>query len=166
MPERRMIEGATAPLFDRLRLAKSAAEHQPLRALNRQELHASICREVAFLLNTRSPTLAADFAQADLTVRDYGIPDFTAFSPQDSQDRTRLAWLLTKAITAFEPRLQQVKVSVALLTDQPQALLLTMTACLAVARFTEPIALTAVLPHRANRDEPVTVQLQMPAVVA
>lgn len=151
MAEHQIIAGAVAPLFDRLRLAKSATEAQPLRAFTRPEVQASVQRELRHLLNTRSPTLAAQFATRTLTVVDYGIPDFTAFAPQNSTDRARMGELITRAITAFEPRLRQVTATVELLAGQPQQFLVKIEAALVVECMAEPVALAAVLPHRGNQ---------------
>lgn len=148
MTDHLIIEGAVAPLFDRLRLAKSATEAQPLRVFTRPEVQASVQRELEQLLNTRSPTLAAQFATRTLTVIDYGIPDFTAFSPQNSADRDRMGRLITRALTAFEPRLRQVTATVEPLVGQPEAFLVKIAAALVVDRMVEPVALTAVLPHQ------------------
>jgi type VI secretion system protein ImpF len=139
MPERDIIEGATAPLFDRLRATKSPAEPQSLRAMDRQALRESVRWELEQLFNTRSPTPMRLYAQRELTVVDYGIPNLVNFAPYDNSDRGRLGTLLSRAVQAFEPRLRQVRVSVQALTGQPQALLVQIEAELVARSFLEPV---------------------------
>ena len=143
-----------APLFDRLRRVKSPVESQPLRALDRRELRASVRHELERLLNTRSTTTAARFATADLTVVNYGLPDTTAFSPWSNEDQQRLAILVTRAVTAFEPRLRDVTASVALILEYPQALLVTLRATL----LDEPVIMAVSKPLRNGDRVYVDVQ--------
>ncbi|HEX6288753.1 MAG TPA: type VI secretion system baseplate subunit TssE [Herpetosiphonaceae bacterium] len=145
-----------APLFDRLRSTKSAAEPQPLATLSRRELHESICRELSGLLNVRSPLTADRYCEQPLTVLDYGIPDLTALSPQHSDDAKRLCRLITRAITAFEPRLTGVQTSLTVL-DGRAGLLLTCTA--ALVNDSEPLHLTVLIPGPGGADQLVSVDL-------
>ncbi len=112
MAKVRRIEGAVAPLFDRLRIAKSPNEPQPLLAMDLPELRESVRLELVRLFNVRSRTPEERYAEGELTVVDYGVPDFTAFSPQSGDDRARLAQGLARAVTAFEPRLRAVEAAV------------------------------------------------------
>jgi type VI secretion system lysozyme-like protein len=138
MPEGLITEGGFAPLFDRLRAAKSPADPQFLRFGDRQAVAESVRRELEQLLNTRSPTASRRYAERPLTVIDYGIPDLLEFNPQSSADRSRLAALMARAIDAFEPRLTQVHVTVELAAGRPQELFVRLTAALALADLVEP----------------------------
>lgn len=66
----------------------------------------SVLRDLVALLNTRSPSSAEYFDKGELTVIDYGIPDFAHYSPSNKDDQKLLAQRITKAIKYFEPRLR------------------------------------------------------------
>jgi type VI secretion system lysozyme-like protein len=161
MSDQDRLDGGSAPLFDRLRATKSAAEPQPLAALSRRELHESVRRELSGLLNVRSPLPAERYGEQPLTVVDYGIPDLTALSPHNSDDARRLSRFVTRAIAAFEPRLQRVEVTVTPLTGQ-SGVLLTCKADLIGETFTDPIHLTVVLPGHGGTGQLLNVELQAP----
>ncbi len=110
--EPRAVRGARALLFDRLvdEHPESAEEAQSLRVLGRDALRESVRRELARLLNTRSPRPEAFTSGEELTVLDYGVPDFSHLTAASPDDRRNLADILAKAIAAFEPRLRQVQV--------------------------------------------------------
>jgi type VI secretion system protein ImpF len=149
-PKIKIIEGARALLFDRLRDVKSSEELQPLRAFNQNDLRDSVCRELERLLNTRCPTPEPLLAEEELTVIDYGVPDFSTFSPQNSGDRERLASILSRIISAFEPRLQQVQTGVEPFTDNPQALLVSLKAVLVVESFREPVHFSVIVQRKSG----------------
>lgn len=142
MAERRVVAGAMAPLFDRLRSSKAGGEHQPLRALTPTELRDSVARELDWLLNTRSPTLAAEYASRTLTILDYGLPDLSGFSAQNSDDQRRIERLISRAVSAFEPRLEQRQVVVSPHPAQPQQLCVSIEGHIGA----EPVLLTLHLP--------------------
>lgn len=101
------------PLFDRLvdRDPRLRHELRPSRTLDRRGLRESVRRELEQLFNTRCPFPAHRLPIRERSVIDYGIPDFSVFSPRSYDDRVRLAELLRRAIEAFEPRLIDVQVS-------------------------------------------------------
>ncbi|QTA85801.1 type VI secretion system baseplate subunit TssE [Desulfonema magnum] len=103
-----------ASLIDRLvdEHPESEREAIPLRTLNKNQLKASIRRDLEWLLNTRTPIPGSLFDRKALTVTDYGVPDFSSYTTTSAVDQQRLAKRLTRAISAFEPRLQNVRVGV------------------------------------------------------
>lgn len=99
------------PLFDRLASAPSAhARDAHLETM--ASLQDSIGRELRQLFNTRSPLSVADYAQGSGTVLEYGIPDFSALSAQNTADLQQLAAALRLAVQRYEPRLSDVSVQV------------------------------------------------------
>lgn len=140
-------EGARALLFDRLVDLDPGVpeEPRPLRTLNRQELRASVRREVEWLLNTRSPIPAHLLEAWERTVIDYGIPDLAEFSAHRGDDQKRLARLLTQTISAFEPRLRRVRVAVEPLMDTHRGWLVRLDAFLVVESVTEPVSFPVVI---------------------
>jgi type VI secretion system lysozyme-like protein len=99
------------------------------------------------LLNTRCPVAAPAHDPRARSVIDYGVPDCALFSPNSEADQQRLAQILCEAITAFEPRLQQVRVMVETFQEHHKALQVRIEAVLVVASISEPIVFTAVAHH-------------------
>lgn len=141
MQEPRLIAGARALLFERLvdQQPHQREEAQPFRVLTRAALRESVRREVERLLNTRCP-FPDGFLPGERTVIDYGLADFSALSPASEPDRRLLAQELTRAIEAYEPRLQHVRV---LIEPDPQngnRGIGRIQAQLVVGRFQEPVS--------------------------
>jgi type VI secretion system lysozyme-like protein len=78
------------------------------RQKNKEECVKSVINNLSNIFNTRSHTPPKDYDTNDLTVLDFGIPDFGYLSPENIEDHAILAKRLRKAITAFEPRLTEV----------------------------------------------------------
>jgi len=83
-----------------------------MRIMDRPDIRAAISRDLGWLLNTRTPLTAEQFDSRDLTVIDYGVPDFGKGTPENVRDQKQRAARTEKAIRVFEPRLQNVKVSI------------------------------------------------------
>lgn len=106
-----LVKGGVVPLFDRL--ASAPYEHVRSAHLETMEsLQDSIGRELRQLFNTRSPLAVADYAQGSGTVLEYGIPDFSALSAQNTADLQQLSAALRLAVQRYEPRLSDVNVHV------------------------------------------------------
>lgn len=65
---------------------------------------ASVVAEVTRLLNTRAPFFS-NSAGLRRTVLEYGMPDFSHYSPCSRRDAQLLANLIRETISAYEPRL-------------------------------------------------------------
>ncbi len=138
---------ARAPLFERLvdEQPKSPDEFQPLRTFSIKGVLASVRREVGRLLNTRCPS-PAHFVDAQApTVIDYGIPDFSTFYPQSYEDGQRLTRFIVKAVSAFEPRLQEVRATVEEVLDNQMALRVRIDAVLVVEFVKEVVSFPVVV---------------------
>ena len=107
----RLIPGGAIPLFDKLDQRPTAASNETDQVLPIEGVEASVARELLRLTNSRSRVTLSDFQDAALTVLDYGIPDYSARSAQSEQDRSLISDAIARAITAFEPRLAEVSVS-------------------------------------------------------
>lgn len=130
------------PLFDRLvdRDPRLRHELRPSRTLDRRGLRESVRRELEQLFNTRCPFPAHRLPIRERSVIDYGIPDFSVFSPRSYDDRVRLAELLRRAIEAFEPRLIDVQVSLELSPGNDLSLLGVIEAKLLTDLVAEPVS--------------------------
>ncbi len=106
----RLIPGGPIPLFDKLDQHFDDADDSAGQVLGIAGVEASVVRELRRLLNSRSPVTLSDFTDTELTVLDYGIPDYGAHSAQSEADRRRVAAAIRHAITQFEPRLEDVDV--------------------------------------------------------
>ncbi len=105
----KLTSGVRVPLFDRL-AATAAPDHlgggsRAGRMLDRAGLIASIDRELARLLNTRTPVAADVLGARPRSTIDYGLPDLSRFWPADPDSTRELAALITATVAAFEPRL-------------------------------------------------------------
>lgn len=106
-----LIRGASIPLFDRL---QGGGEAAPAQVMSPAQLHISVGRELARLLNTRSRLTLREFLDSDGATLDYGMPDVAALSPRSQSDLDLLQAAIGKAIALFEPRLRNVVVKAAL----------------------------------------------------
>ena len=115
------------PLLDRLWDVNpwAKAEFTPLRSYSLDEYRNSVIRDLGFLLNTRSPVTADEFDKENLTVLEYGMPDFAHYSPENEDDRKLLARRIEHAIRNFEPRLRHPYVSVE--SEMPNEKVLSIT---------------------------------------
>lgn len=77
-----------------------------------RELKLSVRRDLENLLNTRwrCKTVPADLEELDLSLVNYGIPDFTGMNLGALQDRERYRRVLETCIRKFEPRFKKVQV--------------------------------------------------------
>ncbi len=147
-----MPSEAPTPLFDRLVDEHPGVHHEtpPARTLTRAELVESVRRELERLFNTRLPLPSHRLEGRSRTVIDYGIPDFREVSPANPADRERLGRELAEAITAFEPRLKEVRVEVEAAADLEEGLVGRIQASLASESIDEPISFMTVFAQRRN----------------
>lgn len=143
MPVPRITEGASVPLFDRLvdLTPQERREVPSWRRLDREEAKESVARELAHLFDARRPEpldIAAE--RSDLTVLDYGIPDYGNRSPADSSARRLYERAIQRAILAFEPRLVGPVVELETVTGRPSMLRALITGVLATGDIVEPVS--------------------------
>lgn len=144
MPERK--PQLRASLIDRLvdETPRRRREARPLRTQRIEELRAAVRRDLSWLMNTRTPLPGPEYDRRELTVIDYGIPDFGGVSPESPSDRRRMAGRIARAIAAFEPRLQAVRVTIAPRMRGERALSARIEAMLVVETVREPVAFETV----------------------
>ena len=155
MPEPKPIEGARALLFDRLvDVPPEWDEHErPLRILNHEQLKASVRRELERLLNTRCSIPLHQLGEEERSVVNYGIPDFSSLSPRNADDHVLIASIVGQTITAFEPRLRQVRVEVGPVSGAQSSLSLNISAELTVGLFSEPVSFPVTLNSKSGTAE-------------
>ena len=134
-------------LFERLtdENPNTPGEAQPFRIYGVTALRESVQRELSRLLNTRSPALGGPMDERDRTVIDYGIPDFSHVGPASTTDLRHLAQVLEQAITAYEPRLQQVHITLETAKSSQSVVRGAIAASLVVGTVNEPVSFPLVL---------------------
>ena len=147
MGDPKPIAGARALLFDRLVDFPSGSDERErsLRILNREQLRASVRRELERLLNTRCSLPLHRLAEEERSVVNYGIPDFSSLSSKSADDRALIASIVGQTITAFEPRLRQVTVAVSEVENAESSLWVDIKAALVVGVYFEPVSFPVLL---------------------
>lgn len=132
------------PLFDRLseRESLTRADAGPSRTYGKDDLLKSVSREVHHLFNTRCRHTIEAYLDKDLTVLDYGIPDLAHLAAGKPEDLGLTARVLGRALSFFEPRLKEVRVSV--FKTGPDASLSRVDAILDVETIREPVTFSAI----------------------
>jgi type VI secretion system lysozyme-like protein len=150
-PASRPAPPAPALLFDRLADGDLAArqERVPLRALDGEQLRASVLRELGDLLDTRSPFTGAELQRRGRTTLEYGVPGGAPAYPVDAASRVDLAARMQDAIAAYEPRLKHAEVTVQAVEGRPLELVAQVRAVLAAGTTPVPVGFT--LPLGAPR---------------
>ena len=84
------------------------SHHQILR-----ELKQSVRRDLEHLLNTRERCTSwpEDLSELDLSLLNYGSPDFTGVNMSVAAEREKMRATVEKVIRRFEPRFKSVKVA-------------------------------------------------------
>jgi type VI secretion system protein ImpF len=89
-------------------------EKQLTRSESLRKLRDSVRRDLEWLLNTRHPVVVAPpDSQLARSLYMYGIPDVTSMSPKNIHDRQALLQAMQDAISRFEPRIANPRVTLA-----------------------------------------------------
>ncbi len=146
---------ARASLIDRLidPLPQVTREVRPLRTLTRKQLKEAIRRDLSWLLNTRVARGARFFDRTELTVIDYGIPDFGTYHTLNETDQKVLLQRLIRAISAFEPRLRNVRVGVEPQTVNERTVRFVLDAVIVVESVRTPVSFMTVLQDKTGQVE-------------
>lgn len=146
VPHRQM--GAPIPLFDRL--IETGEEdtipgHLVKTFYTKEELIASIERDVNRILSTRSGVRQEEFVQLSKKKENFslpqmfGLPDFSQQDIANNSHWPKLERLCILAIEHFEPRLKKVQVRIQRFDTQAQCILGQIKASLNVHPFQEEV---------------------------
>ena len=102
------------------------------------------------LLNTRCSIPLHQIGDEERSVINYGIPDFSSLSPHNADDHALIASIVAQTITAFEPRLRQVRVEVGPVFSAESALWLNISAELVVGLYAEPVSFPVTLNSKSG----------------
>lgn len=108
----RIHSGGLVPLFDRLGLDLGNFEGINKNYLTPFGVEQSVMLELNRLSTTRSKLTFNEYIKNDLTVLDYGLPDFTGYSVQNNDQRMAVKTAISKAIETFEPRLKKINITI------------------------------------------------------
>lgn len=140
--------GSKLPILERLinNTAINSYEHPQKNLLNRTQILESIISEVTRLLSTRLSATAKNYSfycnqEYGLGLPwMYGIPDFSSLNPADKNQWGKINILFENAITYFEPRLQNIKVSIDHFDSQNQQLYVSIKGQVVMKEFQQPVA--------------------------
>ena len=123
------------------------------------DLRESVVRAIRRLLDTRRHVPLAEAAQGgDLTVLDYGIPDFGNRSPADSEARFLFGLAIKHALEAFEPRLKDVEVEVLVAVGNGRDLDVIITGSISDGRMAEQVTFRSGKDGKDIKPEPNAVE--------
>ena len=107
--------------------------------LDRAGLVASIERELASLLNTRTARPLGGRDQVPGTTLDYGLPNLSGFWPRDDDSEKKLAMVMERTIAAFEPRLLAPRVTIERVVGQQRMLRAIVSGSIRLDAMIEPV---------------------------
>lgn len=132
-----------ASILDRLIDTEPKVSREPVqqRLLNFSQVKAAVVRDLENLLNTKSYILEVPAAlkHVNESVFVYGLPDFTAHNPKSPSTRQQLRQDVQRAISRFEPRLQNVTVRIEAPTQDERNVRLKINGLLVVDPLAEPV---------------------------
>ena len=115
MAKRSLERSIERSLLDRLidDEPRNRAEAPDRRSQSLKELKDSVRRDIEALLNSRRSPAEPALSAKELwrSVYCYGLPDTTGMAMASPEDRHRMAQMVGSTITAFEPRLRNVSVT-------------------------------------------------------
>lgn len=138
----RVLPGCLPPLFERLFdfSPGTSDDRGDAGRLRGEDVRRSVARALGRLLDTRRHVPLADAARcSELTVVDYGIPDFGLASPSDADARRLMSEAIRRAIAAFEPRLRNPAVELVRVSGRPGVLNIQITGRLDDGETVEPV---------------------------
>ena len=136
----RLKTGGYAPLFDRLAQVEDSKREVP-HWLDTKQLERSVFKELITIVQTRSRLTFPEFlTKKNLTVLDYGLPDFYGKSVQNSDNRNEINQILTKAFLFFEPRLKNINIEHLVDSQNKAELKFQIAGDLQTDQSTEPVS--------------------------
>ncbi len=146
-------EGSFVPLFMKLQDLNLDQEKEapPLSYLSKEELQASVIREISNLLNTRVTLPAPVF---DSLIQNdqfkgypelYGLPDFSYFDVTNQATWSHYTFLIKTSIEHYETRLKNVVVVLEKFVPSSQTLKANISGDLLINKMTESLSFSVAL---------------------
>ncbi|MEP7341350.1 MAG: type VI secretion system baseplate subunit TssE [Acidobacteriota bacterium] len=123
------------------------------RSKSLRDLKEAVKRDLEWLLNQRQVVggVPPDLKELTHSLAAYGLPDFSSASVKSPADQVRMQRALETAISTFEPRLENVTVTLLPVRNVDQRLRFRIDARLRVEPAPEPVTFDTVL--RAGIDK-------------
>lgn len=145
----------TPSVLDRLidHEPQSSREAPASRSQSLIDLKQAVKRDLEWLLNARQVVggLPPELKELGRSLAAYGLPDFTAVSVKSPADQMRMQRALEMAISAFEPRLENITVSLSPVLDLEHKLRFRIDARIKVEPAPEPVTFDTVLQASTNQ---------------
>ncbi len=124
-----------------------SSEAPATRQKSLRQLKAAVRRDLEWLLNTRQMVdgVPPDLKETTRSLATYGLPDFTSYSIKSPSERNRVRRALESAISTFEPRLEDVTVSLDPMHETERIIRFRVDGRLKVDPVPEPITFDTVL---------------------
>jgi type VI secretion system protein ImpF len=139
----------TPSVLDRLIDYEPEVSREPAasRSKSLRQLKESVKRDIEQLLNTRQSGdwLPPDLKELNNSLAAYGLPDFTSISIKSPAEQGRLQSALETAIATFEPRLEDINITILPLGDLQRSLHFRIEARLRIEPAPEPVTFDAML---------------------
>jgi type VI secretion system protein ImpF len=107
-----------------------------------------VARDLEAMLNTRQESLmqlTEEFTELQNSLLTYGLPDVTSYSLDSLDDRNQVRRAVEGTVAAFEPRLEQIRVTLQHGRDSDRGLNFRIDAMLRVDPAPEPVTFDAIL---------------------
>ncbi|OLE51438.1 MAG: type VI secretion system lysozyme-like protein [Acidobacteria bacterium 13_1_20CM_3_53_8] len=139
----------TISVLDRLLDYEPEITREPVasRAKSLRQLKQSVRRDLEWLLNTRQTVGGApsDLKELSNSLAAYGLPDFSNLSIESADDQKRMQREIEDAVRIFEPRLEDVEVTIEPARSTERILRFRIDARLKVEPAPEPVTFDTML---------------------
>ena len=117
------------------------------RSRNLRQLKQCVRRDIEWLLNTRQSNiyLPSDLKETCSSIAGYGLPDFSSTSVRNPAELNRVRQAIETAVDIFEPRLQDVRITIEPITEGERVIHFRIDARLRVEPSPEPVAFDSVM---------------------
>jgi type VI secretion system protein ImpF len=123
--------------------------YEPMTAPDDAErrLLEAVRRDVEWMLNSRRTPVEppAHFAELRRSAFIWGLPDLTSLAVKSKSDRVRLQRVLQETVSAMEPRLRDVRVTLTETNDAVQSIRFTIAATLVAPPCVDRVAFNTVV---------------------
>lgn len=139
----------TPSVLDRLIDYEPEISREPIssRSKSLRLLKQSVRRDLEYLLNTRQVVggVPADLKELSNSLAAYGLPDFSTAAVKSTSDQNRMRRAVEEMIDSFEPRLQNIVVTLEPEREDERSVRFRIDANLMIDPAPEPVTFDTVL---------------------
>jgi type VI secretion system protein ImpF len=141
--------GITASVLDRLLDDRPdlTSEGRPSRQTSLRALKQALKRDLEWLLNTRSDAngVPEDLKEVNASLATFGLPDLSSWNVKGADEQQDLRHALEEAVRRFEPRLQDVEVTLDRMSETDRSVRFRIDARLRIDPAPEPVVFDSML---------------------